>query len=520
MERTSVEATQHRTLFGVAVNNHSIALRVLRELAVAGVREVVLCAGARNAPFVRALNSATNVKVYSFFEERSAAFFALGRIQASGEPVAVITTSGTAVAETLPAVIEADYQSLPLVIVSADRPLRYRGCGAPQSIVQPGIFSHYVENSWDIDQTWLGVEGWSRRRPIHVNVCFEEPDRKSLVDQWTWPEPLAFVPLDGSADEFNWPADLKRPLFIVSGLTAQEAQELQPFLAESGRPLFLESSSQLRGHRTLALNEIHGGEKTLRELDFDCVIRVGGIPTLRFWRDLETLDLPVFNFSSRPFSGLPHVSRVYPLLQVLKIQTKFDSWNNQGDQKNSAQLEDLLARYPLSEPAWVRRVSEQISQGSRVFLGNSSPIREWDLCAKRELDCSIAVNRGVNGIDGLISTFMGGAHETQGNCALLGDLSALYDLSGPWALKQRPLKNMDLVILNNGGGRIFKRMFRHESFENPHQLQFENWAAMWGMQYMRLEHPLLWAPSRDPRVIEIAPDLEQTEAFWNEWEKP
>src|SRR5690606_2299368 len=127
-----------------------------------------------------------------------------------------------------------------------------------------------------------------RRRPIHVNVCLEEPERKSTVDAWTWPEALNFVPLEPAAEKLEWPEELKRPLFIVSGLTREESQELKTFFSECARPLFLEASSQLRGQNMFAENEIRGGEKTLRQLDFDCVVRVGGVPTLRFWRDLET----------------------------------------------------------------------------------------------------------------------------------------------------------------------------------------------------------------------------------------
>src|SRR6185312_16012112 len=117
-----------------AMTNIVLARDILRELWSVGVREIVLCAGARNAPFVASLSGETSFCVHPFFEERSGAFFALGTILSTGRPVAVITTSGTAAAELLPAAIEADYQGLPLVLVTADRPRRYRGSGAPQTI--------------------------------------------------------------------------------------------------------------------------------------------------------------------------------------------------------------------------------------------------------------------------------------------------------------------------------------------------------------------------------------------------
>ena len=140
------------------------AAGVIAELRAAGVREFCVCAGSRNAPLLAVLGT-SDAKLFSFVDERSAAFFAIGRIKLHGDPVAVVTTSGTAVAEMLPAAIEAYYSGLPLVLVSADRPARFRGTGAPQSIEQPGIFGVYAETE---------LTSWSRTRPLHVNVELEE----------------------------------------------------------------------------------------------------------------------------------------------------------------------------------------------------------------------------------------------------------------------------------------------------------------------------------------------------------
>ena len=157
------------------MSNLVLARRVLKSVMEFGAREIVLCAGARNAPFVHLLGAAPEWKLYSFFEERSAGFFALGRMQSTDRPVAIITTSGTAAAELLAPGIEADYQRLPLVMITADRPRRYRGSGAPQSIVQPGLFGPYAEVSLDIEGEWNGNLAASGLRPVHLNVCFDEP---------------------------------------------------------------------------------------------------------------------------------------------------------------------------------------------------------------------------------------------------------------------------------------------------------------------------------------------------------
>lgn len=157
------------------------AVMAVRVLVAAGVREFVICAGARNSAFVAVLASLPEpLRCWHHFEERSAAFFALGRIRATGRPVAVCTTSGTAVAELLPAVIEAHYSNLPLVALTADRPRRFRGSGAPQAIEQPGIFGPYA-HALDVEQELPDPSGWQRQRPLHLNVCLDEPGADDLA---------------------------------------------------------------------------------------------------------------------------------------------------------------------------------------------------------------------------------------------------------------------------------------------------------------------------------------------------
>lgn len=131
--------------------NGDLALEVVSGLVRLGVREFCIAVGARNAPLLSSLLASQGIQIYHFFEERSAAFFALGRCMVSQEPVAIVTTSGTAAAELLPAVIEAHYQGVPLVLVTADRPRTYRGTGAPQSIEQVGLFGSYASPTLDID---------------------------------------------------------------------------------------------------------------------------------------------------------------------------------------------------------------------------------------------------------------------------------------------------------------------------------------------------------------------------------
>jgi 2-succinyl-5-enolpyruvyl-6-hydroxy-3-cyclohexene-1-carboxylate synthase len=503
------------------VSNLGLAQTVLEQAYAHGVREVILCAGARNAPFVKLLSRESPFKIYSFFEERSAAFFALGRSQSEGRPVAVITTSGTAAAELLPACIEADHQRKPLLLITADRPRRYRGSGAPQTIIQPGIFSHYTGAEWDIEGDWSGdLSALQNGRPVHVNISFDEPLLEGEFLAWNLKSAASRSTALASAGRDNKAfLEMKKPLVIVGGLSSSEAEKVLPILSAWKRPLYLEGPSRLRGSEALKDFEIRGGEKTLAHLKFDGVIRVGSVPTLRYWRDLEAGALPVHCFSDLPFSGLPRVKEVSPLAD-LPINLKFEFWNESERQKDrdlARRREILFNEYPLSEPAWVEWLSGQIPASARLFIGNSLPIREWDFSARSAAARDIFANRGTNGIDGLISTFAGVGLEKGANWALIGDLSLMYDLSGPWALKQRPLKEFNLVVINNGGGQIFRRMFENPDFLNAHDLRFSHWAKMWGLDYLELKDSRVDLKG-GRRVIEILPDAGQSADFWRAWE--
>ncbi|MGI9239504.1 MAG: thiamine pyrophosphate-binding protein, partial [Verrucomicrobiales bacterium] len=182
-----------------------LASEVLAACSSAGISEFCVCAGARSVGLVVGLERSEGCRVWHFFDERSAAFFALGRMMRGGAPVAVVTTSGTAVAELLPATIEAHYQALPLVLLTADRPPRFRGSGAPQAIEQVGLFSSYAD-CLDVDTTGLDVGDFlsraiQRGRPAQVNVCFEEPTADQIES------------LEGI--EFLAPAERPRP--VVEG---------------------------------------------------------------------------------------------------------------------------------------------------------------------------------------------------------------------------------------------------------------------------------------------------------------
>jgi 2-succinyl-5-enolpyruvyl-6-hydroxy-3-cyclohexene-1-carboxylate synthase len=151
------------------MSNIAEARRIVELATSLGVEDFCVCAGSRNAPLLAVLG-ASDLRLWSFVDERSAAFFALGRAKLTGRPAAVVTTSGTAVAELLPAAVEAHYSATAIIFITADRPARYRGTGAPQAIEQEEIFGTYASRD---------AATWDRARPLHINVEFDEP----LIDE-------------------------------------------------------------------------------------------------------------------------------------------------------------------------------------------------------------------------------------------------------------------------------------------------------------------------------------------------
>ncbi len=521
---------------GSLAPNQALALEVVARLRARGVRTFCLCPGGRNAPLVEALGSvsAADVEVLDFFEERSAAFFALGRARRDGRPAAVVTTSGTACAELLPAMVEAYYSCAPLVAVTADRPRSYRGTAAPQTIEQPGIFGIYARQSFDLEHAggdWdlVPVEG-----PSHVNVCFDEP----LLGGWVEATEEAALPGVGRSSGFahtpNPPAFARaeplpvvtRPLVLLGALPdAEDQADALALCRRVGAPVLAEASSQLKPWLDGLL--LRAGEAAARrgfkEGLFDAVVRIGDIPSFRIWRDFELAwRVPVASVSRRPWAGLTHAVHVQaprgtPLSSCLSALPAFPEQPRKQllalDREAAAATECLLSEYPRSEPAMIRALSRSIPTGAFVYLGNSQPIREWNQFAGAEdRGFAFGENRGANGIDGQLSTFLGQAAEGRENWAIVGDLTALYDLQSPWALRFASGR-VRIAIVNNRGGRIFERMFANPRFQNRHSLSFEAFAALWGCDYREGLPAHDWVARAG--VIELRPDEAQTSAFWS-----
>ncbi len=515
------------------------AAQALEACLARGVREFVACAGARNIPLVLGASRCRGVKVWNHFEERGAAFFALGRVRDSSRPVAVLTTSGTAAAELLPALVEAHYQKRPLIVITADRPERYRGSGAPQAIEQAGLFGNYVEGCDDLrgDGQPAPLGSWGGLCPWHINVCLEEDDEVPVLQVPEHDEEGAGRPRSSVTPLVEFlKEDFRGVVVVLGGLEAEERQETLCFVKRLGVPVVADATSGLR--EVLGKLVLTDGDRLLCQQSPRKILRLGDIPTGRFWRELEWRpEIEVLSVTRTGFSGLARDSRVitghvHDVLRGMgeapQIGDVLDLLPRSSGRRGL--LEELLERYPDSEPGMIRILSAYAATGGSVFLGNSLPIREWNLFAQTNVAVEeVQASRGANGIDGQLSAWLGSTAGHDEAWGIFGDLTVLYDLAAPAFLQADEGRGRVLVVINNNGGRIFERLPRLQGLgeeeralmANAHRYQFGFWAEMWGMdhQVVTERESFELEPQDKPLVLELRPDADQTTAFWENWER-
>jgi 2-succinyl-5-enolpyruvyl-6-hydroxy-3-cyclohexene-1-carboxylate synthase len=358
--------------------------------------------------------------------------------------------------------------------------------------------------------------------PVHFNVCFDEPilgqpgarDSRVQLQQTT----------------ASWQSRSKQPLLIASGLSPAEARALLPALKKLTVPMVLEATSNLSGHE--ALKDLQIPTWSVRAENFyehfDSLIRVGSVPTLRLFRDLDLSlsKVPVLSFTDKPFSGLARQSNqclnsladLNDFIEAVHFDTNASLQVLKADVER---LQGAISEFPESELMCFVQLKKALPANSRLFLGNSLPIREWDAVCDFENDRSqeVYAQRGVNGIDGLVSQFLGMCVDGRENVLILGDLSFLYDSSGLWALEQlQPLLNIKIVVVNNSGGRIFRGLFENAMLQTEHKFEMRGLSDFWGLDYVKvtgkgIQHfDYLELPQRC--LVEFQPELNASDQAW------
>jgi 2-succinyl-5-enolpyruvyl-6-hydroxy-3-cyclohexene-1-carboxylate synthase len=504
----------------VTASATDLARAVLTRLVAAGVREVVLAPGSRNAPLAFAAYDAAQagaVRLHTRIDERSAGFLALGLTKA-GSRAAVVCTSGTAVANLHPAVLEAAHAGVPLVAVTADRPARLRGTGANQTTDQVGVFGPLVPTRDVGDPEAVHDVLEHQRAPAHLNVRFEEP----LVP----PGPWADAPTQGAerergphlgGDEMTTTVPAGPRTVVVAG---DDAGPPARVLAEGAQwPLLAEPSSGSRtGTHAIRTYRLLLGSPLADEVERVVVL---GHPTLSrpvsrllAREDVEVWATPARGvWSRRPF---PVDREVAALAVDGSTDTAWiDRWRA-ADARVSRDLDALLDAEPgLTPYAVAGAVARALPEGGLLVVGASNPIRDLDLMVPRYrvgARRKVISNRGLSGIDGVVSTAIGaalGRPDSSRSLALVGDVTFLHDNNGLVLGPAEPRPDLTIVVANDDGGSIFATL--------------EQGAPEYADRYERLfgtphgvDLASLCAATRTPHLrVSSRPELEQALATPN-----
>ena len=449
----------------VEVNSATrLARTLILQLIAEGITDVVLSPGSRNAPLSIALFAAEEkglISLHVHIDERSAAFFALGISKASGRPVAIVCTSGTAVANYHPAILEAWHSQVPLLVLTADRPARLRQTGANQTTLQAGIFIDAVAFSADVENSefdFSSAFNFLRKGPVHLNVQFDEPLLPD--DQSDWLVDAHLVSPNRSEHPVVENLSIKTPRGVIvvghdrAGFTVDEVNDFAmkvgwPLIAED--PLSFESAVS---HASLFL----GAEQVRAALIPECVIVIGRTTLSRsinsFIKSASreiVIDPRIENIDTKRFAD-----QIFLRIPFLVGEVDVDqAWHALWD-LYSKKTETLIPKMESwSEPAICRLIANSLQQGSAFYLSSSRPIRDIEGFASPRSGIETFANRGLAGIDGNISCAVGIASQRTSTTALIGDLSFLHDHSGLLLDKDVALR---IIVLNNDGGGIFSTL--------------------------------------------------------------
>ncbi|MFO7630017.1 MAG: 2-succinyl-5-enolpyruvyl-6-hydroxy-3-cyclohexene-1-carboxylic-acid synthase [Prochlorococcaceae cyanobacterium] len=487
------------------------ALGLLASLRSLGLGRIVLCPGSRSAPLAvaAALLEGAELELLTAIDERSAAFFALALGRADGVPAAVICTSGTAVANLLPAAVEADFGAIPLLLISADRPARLKACGANQTVNQETFLATscrwlgqadpaglHASSATALEQ--LAQQAWraclgSPPGPVHLNLAIEEPlhaegaaIRALQIPPAATAPPLAQAgPESGSAT-----LDPGRPALVVAGPWRGAASQWQAYAGAlarlqraTGWPLLADQLSGLRGLPGLAAL---GGYDLILDrppatLAPPQVLRLGPLPASRRLQNwLARLEGPQLLISEGEprcldplgrlvrqepaglaawVDGLLGESLSTPVLQPAPLALELASRWRAAEAALQAELDRQLPGHGrLNEPALARWLSRWLPAGLPLMLANSSPVRDWESFADPQAPARPVYGfRGASGIDGTLSQACGLAHALGGAVLVSGDLALLHDSNG-WLWQRQLRGRLTVLLIDNAGGGIFEQL--------------------------------------------------------------
>lgn len=448
-----------------------------------GIKEVVISPGSRNMPLAETFASCPDFHCHAVTDERSAGFYALGVAQQREEPVAVCVTSGSALLNLASAVSEAYYQQIPLLVISADRPQAWIGQMDGQTLPQTGVFGTLIKHTVHLCEPANETDKWYNNRmineamialtlhhpgPVHINVPITEPFFDCSAPQL--PDERMIQLVEGSSPLlFKGWAEAQSPLILVGQLSPKVAEKISPLLEKLGAPVLCESLSNLSGEKFNTLFDLTLlSDEKRQALTPDLVIYLGGhLVSKRLKKWLRAVQ-PKMVWRISPegaiadtFQALTYVVKADPYEFLNSLQSHICPRHHiYNDIWHSHEVE-IAAHIRFSEELSSLRVAHdlfsQMGEGSSLVLANSSSVRYAQL-AKLPKGTSVYCNRGVNGIDGSLSSAVGiaAADPSRPVFLLIGDLSFFYDMNGLWntILPQ----NLHILLINNGCGEIFRTL--------------------------------------------------------------
>jgi 2-succinyl-5-enolpyruvyl-6-hydroxy-3-cyclohexene-1-carboxylate synthase len=460
-------------------------------------------------------------------DERTAAFFALGIAKASGLPVPIVCTSGTAVANYHPAVLEASHTNQPLLVLTADRPAALRRTGANQTTEQARIFGKAVRYFADISGYAYPMElpfNSLQTGPVHLNIQFEEPLISEPDESWL--DNLKVTPpkvFDRKTPGTYYTKSTRGVLVIGHDRGGLSADSVKNFATELGWPVIAEDPL------TFANAISHAGifltnSAIAKDLSPDTVVVIGRTTLSRSINsfikmarkeiviDPRTATVDTDRMAAQKFTQLP----------IVQVQTPDVEYAEKWNKYSLRAMKMVSDISTWSEPLIAREIAAHIPSGTSLFISSSRPIRDLEGFAVAREGLETFANRGLAGIDGNISTALGIASQRKETIAVLGDLGFLHDLTG---LIQREQINLKIFVINNDGGGIFSTLSQRgvagfeEVFGTPHGLDPAAIAQSMGIKSITIDSQAqLKAELNDPVqglsvVVVNAPDREVSADF-------
>jgi 2-succinyl-5-enolpyruvyl-6-hydroxy-3-cyclohexene-1-carboxylate synthase len=493
-----VAESRHAMCGSIELNTSTtLARTIVRQILEAGITDVVISPGSRNAPLSIAFFQAAEqnlIKLHTRIDERTAAFFALGIAKASKRPVPIICTSGTAVANYHPAILEASHSNQPLLVITADRPANLRRTGSNQTTEQARIFGKAVRYFADVSGAAYPMElpfNSLRTGPVHLNIQFSEPLSPDDDSDWLSAVKKREPPLlsEKGAGTF-YTKSTRGALVIGHDRAGLSVDEVNAFATKLGWPVIAEdplSFPETIPHASIFLTS----QSITDELAPDTVVVIGRTTLSRpinriisTARKLIVIDPRILTVDSDRYANQKFTSM--PICESPAADTEYLArWEKYGE-RTAKMVADLKI---WSEQLIAREFAKNLPIGATLFISSSRPIRDIEGFSTPRTGVETFANRGLAGIDGNISTALGIASQRSSTYAVLGDLSFLHDLTG---LIQHEVINLKIFVIDNNGGGIFSTLSHRgvegfeEIFGTPHNLDLAKIAAAFGLETSRI----------------------------------